>query len=510
VKDKPVRRTRNSDGPIRRSRLRSLLFSIAVCGVCGLLGEALATAQEQPAPAEAPADAETPPAAEVPQEPAPPDAPGEPEVRGPDIPGYTTPPPPDPQLSIEHELITQKDLDWYKVNRQNFQRAVGAADLVGPNRELVKQGFRVLVLRLSLQANRSTLSDVRSEIERRMNGAGMLPGVKPAVRTEFRRFMLDEVIANARLLVLGGGQDVEGRENTGGNLEVRFQAMLLLNQAILEPRDNRNNKPAQFYVPTYKIFLEVLQDQEQRELVRNWAVRGLEKVLELGGAELKGGTRDAIAQALMAELLPGKNGAWLDMRIVEAAGSVGIVRWGGGKPVVVEGLCKVLNDSQRDCLVRSEAARQLGRVPVDASYNLTLFAHETAQLVRDMADEYNQDPKSAKWRICFWNAYTAFVPDDRIEKNARDAGFVVRANLPNFAPLKQHAPYVEEAIQQIAPLVDSVVVTKVGQPLDPALVDGLDTWLKSHRPTDWKPTPDIEPLEVKRVAENPPMVTPAG
>ncbi len=417
---------------------------------------------------------------------------------------YKPPRNPDPMLLIVKELVPKFDgsgpsakvipngsvdgLTWYKKNRAAFQRAMNAGDMVGQNRVLVQNGLKVLVLRLSLQANRPVLTDVRKEIERWMDRAASLSA--PNARRPFRQFVMDNVIENCELLL-------------DNQLEVRMSAVILLNNAYVEvPNANRREREKEFYAPTYTTFTKILEDQNQHVVVRIWAAKGLRRVLS--EAEVRNQQRDQIARTLMGQLLPGKNDPWLDMRIAEAAGYVGIVKFAGGKPVVADGLAKVLNDAGRDPLVRSESAKQLARIVPDESYNLTLFAHQTVRLVKEMAAAQAKQPKSAKWRVCFLNVYLAFVPEDKEAANA-ESGLLVRAK----GNLK-HGEYVPKAFQEVLPFVSHALGKNWQAPFPAQQIGGLDAWLKTNPPKDWRPTPACEPLEVQRVAEKGPAGEPAG
>lgn len=452
-------------------------------------------AQDAPTPGTDPADATAPAPAD---DAAAPDSPAAPEPAddgplGPDIPGYEAPATPHPLLNVENELLNDQDERNYKLKRTAFTTAMNDGSLVGQNRKHVSDGLRYLVLKMSMKENRTDLPAARGEVERWIRNAAMKRSVKPAARRTFREFMLDRIIEHSTELLKG-------------NLEVRLQAIILLNECTVLPPDPFKKTPAEFYAPTYKVFLDVLQDEKQHEVIRIWAAKGLRQVLE-NAPELRNADRDDIAKAMMAVLADTNTSEWLDMRVAEASGSIGIVRFGGGKPRVVEGLCSVLNDSSRSVLVRSECAKQLGRVKFDPNANLSLFAQQTARLVEEMAAERARNPDSAKWRICFLNAYLAFVPVDKEELNAKEAGLLVRIKK---AGGNAHAKYVEDAFAKVVPLTSHVIGPTWQAPLKAADVQQLSTWLDGNPPTDLKPTPDLEPLEIKRVAETPPSTAPAG
>lgn len=462
------------------STLSGVVLALAVCLVCGLDASAQDGGVSKPVPPASPLPDESP--AEV--------DPADASTKLP--PNFKPPRTPHPTLLITEELVPEiggmPGLEWFKRNRPQFQRAMNNGDLGGANKKIVENGLAVMVLRLSLAANRRVLPDVRSEIKRTMDRAGTLQK-KPNAKRQFREFVLDQVIDNCEKLL-------------SNNLEVRLSAMILLNNAYIEIANPIKNLPAEFYEPTAKTFMAVLKDDKQHPVVRIWAAKGLEKVLAESNIRNQG--RSEIAEVLVDQLVPARNDPWLDMRIAEAAGQIGIVRYGGQKPIVVEALAKVLNDDTRDCLVRSEAAKQLARLKPDPSYNLTLFAHQTVRLVNEMAAKQAKNPLSAKWRVCFLNAYLAFLPVDVDERNAKQAGLLVRSEKT------AHEKYVKDALNEVLPAVTSILGENWSTAIDGQKIAAMDAWLKDNPPSDWKATPDSDALDVRRVAEKDPEPKPAG
>lgn len=494
-----MQRNRRPGGP------RPATIASVFTALLAFLAPAITASAQPPAPADpmvvpdpAPADPDAPMPGVDPTA-APMGDPLDEGPLGPDIPGYRAPAAPDPMLAIEKELLTRikdgvyKEEEDYKRYKPAFTTAMNDGSLVGDNRKVVADGIAYLILRMSLKKHRGELADMRAEVERWIRNAAMKRGVKPNARLTFRSYMCDRIIENCEKLL-------------DGNLNVRWQAMLLLNKCVIMPVDPFKKTPEEFYVPTYEVFLRALADREQHMVVRIWAAKGLQRVLDRGVA-LRNAQRQEIADAMMRELLSGENEEWLDMRIAEAGGDIGIVRFGGAKPVVIDGLSKVLNDSSRSALVRAEAAKQLGRTKFDPNANLSLFAQQTVRLVHEMALEQAKDPNSSKRRVGILKAYLAFVPRDRDEMNAKDAGLLVRARKPQSTG---HAEYVEDALNQIVPFANHMIGNDWQQPFKDADVKQLESWLESHPPADTRAMPDLDPLDVKRVAETPPAGDPAG
>src|SRR5690606_11113586 len=131
------------------------------------------------------------------------------------------------------------------------------------------------------------------------------------------------------------------------------------------------------FAPVANVLLPLLSDASQPIPVRIWAAKGLGRVLRAG--DLEDERRHEIATGLIKELNENpRSHYWFQWRQVEALGGVGMVNFGGDRAFAADALAKIMVDRERHPCVRAEAAKQLGRIPLDGNVNLNLLAYGIA------------------------------------------------------------------------------------------------------------------------------------
>lgn len=375
-------------------------------------------------------------------------------------------------MRIEKPLMTAEDDRKFRLEERNYSQAMFRGDM--EQRDLIERGIAWRVQRMTLPAQRNDLPARRRDLFRDLTTAGnRLPDGQ---RPEFRRFVLDRVIAEARKLF-------------DNNYHVRVNAVVLVSQlSLVEPDLQGRGEKA--YTPIADALLPLLGDPNQPVAMQIWAVKGINRVLRTG--DLDDAKRHAIAMRLIAEL-SGKPQSyyWYQWRMVEALGGAGLLNFGNDRAFAVDALAKIVTDPNRHPRVRAEAAKQLGRQPLDGNVNVGLIAYSIADLTRDLVRRQNANPRDPNWQYCFVSIYLAFKPLDAQEE-ARNGGLLLKTQNQN--DLQRHRPTVEKVYELILPVLREGTKGVQLPPLDPALAAPIEAWLKDNPQSDLRIAPGLPPL----------------
>lgn len=507
----PPRRDFSGNAP-RRPR-------IGAAGVCGFAAFALLAqmdaARAQGTKPATPLKPNTPATTTVPKPPAPGTPAGQtpvaPKADGDDYSGKTLPsdfipPRKAPEvLTLEKPLTTwaeQRDTSR-KLTKDKFSNALRAGELTSTTRPVLVDGAKWSIHRLSVDPSkekadkdrlieeaiaakkevprelkepliREQLAELRDRLVRDVNGAGKL-AENPQAGRNFREFYFKEIVARAAELL-------------DGNYHVRLNAVILLGELTISEGDPRKNIPDEAYTDAAYPLLKVIEDRTQPDSVKIAAVRGIHRILQLGkpNPELK----LRISQSLVAELKRPEMHWWYQMRLAEALGQADAVLDLNRVPIVAQTLMETLLDRNRHCVVRSEAARSLGRIPLDGNVNAGLIAFEVAHLAQELASEFNKKPNGAFWKDCYFKIYLAFRPFDAAGEKRGD-GLLTKVQK---AAQSKHKAMVDEAYKQSLSLVNHVYPDRNNAPIPDTLLTPVTDWLKKNQPTDDRLAPNLPPL----------------
>jgi hypothetical protein len=411
-------------------------------------------------------------------------------------PGYRVPPEPPDAMTTDQEWIENPFPEDKKGSQQKklatlskYKGIIGSGEFTGDDqRKFVADIIRYKLSLLTRKDARDKAYEHRQEILRDLNNS---PTTKTGAR-DVRKFMLQTIAEEAPRLF-------------------KYHAVARINGAILlaelsDPKYNEadgdgNRKAAEPCIRALKPLQELVQDKKQITPPRIWGVIGLVRLGEL--PELKPQLRTAIVETLVEVL---RNSAddheWLQWRLVEGLGTLNVIADANKVPVVPQELARVLADTERPLLVRSEAALSLGRLPLTADIDAGLIAYEIALLARQMADAYDKQPDVEIWKLFFMKLYGAFKPLDAEQKRA----LLTQCEKGALASYKRP---VQEAFDVVLPVVKKVVIDREG--MDTALA-GLRKWLDSNTPKNFKIHPDLEPIIVEEpiVKNKPDVVTPGS
>ena len=247
--------------------------------------------------------------------------------------------------------------------------------------------------------------------------------------------------------------------------------MILLSELNLEEAIRRSDKHAVAYNPAYKLLLEILNDKDQLEAIHIAAVSGLTRILLYGELiELK---RVEIAKSLVEHLQRTDTHYWYQSRLVKALSAVDTLYIGRShnKEEVVLALTSAMMDKNRHWMVRSEAAKSLGRLPMKQA-----TAVEVSKLIVDltqqMATEFNKAPNKFFWKGCYWDAYLAFKTESAHVAHFWPAPGLLAGN---------GSGRVKDAYTAILPLVKHVLKQQP-VPIPNGLISATTQWLQDNPP----------------------------
>ena len=420
------------------------------------------------------------------------------EKKKPEPPVYSPPKDAPAIMTIVDEKITAEEVTKFFKSKdyRRYRSALRSGDLNPTTRKLIQQGIRVRVLRMSLKSEKLNPYKRRRDLMREIRDAARQQSDK-AVARQFREFVLGEVTRNCKLLL----------DNA---LPVRLNAVIILAHLnVIPPNPSKHILPVA-YAPVADVLVGIISDRKQHVAVKIWAARGLWRVARFGDPRFK--TRLSMASALIATLNDHNAHPWYQARLVEALGAVDQPLDRDGKPFIVRTLLQILLDARRPWIVRSAAAKALGRASLDRQTNVSVLATEVVNLGRKMADAYNSDLKAHRrkqdrqhnWKQCYLDLYLAFHYYNDLEKKHHD-GLLEKVQQAPLAA--RHKNFVTGAYRQLLPMVNHVL-NRDGIPIPPAILTPVSGWLKTNSKGTLQVHPGLPPITNTQQAF--PVASPAG
>lgn len=388
-------------------------------------------------------------------------------------------------MTLENELMTESEEEsLQKEIAVHYGRVLRAGELNRDAREFLPKGARYRVYRMTMKKHRAEIHKIREDVLRDVYLAARLQSNDSKAQA-FREFYLKEVTERCKELL-------------DGNFYVRLNAVIILSELNLAEPIPQKNQPAVPYIPAAEPLLAVVKDDQQPPAVRIAAVgrseppTGLQKILWALHGPREIDLKHRIVHGLIDGLKNKDAHYWYQMRLVEALGATDLILDRTTRePFLFKAVSSVLVDQQRHWLVRSEAARVLGRLPANGEINFGLLAFEVVQLARQMSVAYNQTPNVIFWRECYFDLYLAFRPLND-QENARQAGFLLKAGTG------PHQKTINDAYRQVLPFVKHVLNEPRGTKIADAMIAPVDAWLKENKPEDMRVAPNLEPISTKR------------
>lgn len=382
--------------------------------------------------------------------------------------GYVPKKPPTELMTLEKPLATEEELAKWKKETKNlaeYRKALRNADLSPAGKAVLTMGIKYRLALMTLKENLQDLHKLREDLTvRDQTDAASVPTLKPEVVRAFRRWFLEEVTRETEPLL----------EN---NFYVRIHAATLLGELVLMPADEEKKQKLETFTPPVDILRKVLRNPDQPLAVKIAAARSLIRLIRYG--DLPAPKRIDVMKDVLAELTsPNANTEpkthfWYEMRLVEVLSTLDTpLDLESRRPVVVEKLTEILRDPQRHWHVRAEAAKALGRVPLDPQVNVASLMQDVMQFALDMTKAAQQNPKAPHWKMTFWKLYLTFQPKDKDERNAAKnapAGLLKNPSAGNSA----QQPY-----QLVLPVVNNVINA---QPITAEQVKAIEDWLQKNK-----------------------------
>ncbi|WP_145041987.1 HEAT repeat domain-containing protein [Gimesia chilikensis] len=260
---------------------------------------------------------------------------------------------------------------------------------------------------------------------------------------------------------------------------VRFSAVVLLSELDLRDEDRRKKTKRTAYTLAYAPLLKVIESKTQPIEVKIVAANGLGRIGEMG--DPSNALRVKIAEALIPQLKNSiQDHSWYQRSLVDALGSLGITDNLARQPVVVDALLDAMKNPKRTWGVRSAAAYNIGKLPLNARSDIKLITYSIVDLTRKMVAEYNKNNNARFWKRCFWNVYLAFKPANQ----GSDEGLTQK---------KVNQTVVNDAYKQIIKPVATIVQPGNPPKIAADVTKSMDDWLKKNLPKNFR----VAPVQVK-------------
>jgi hypothetical protein len=413
-----------------------------------------------------------------------------------------------PEMEIVKELYTEEqELKFRRETQRGFSDALKGSTLGDKEKKLLDEGAKYWVLRFTMEkyyreetpkpddpkAKDAGPKERLHDLRKALLGEIRLFAKTPAVREYF----LKQLTEQAKLLL-------------DNNFVVRQNILLLLGQLTTDNGDPRKNIEPAPYDPAYSVLLDVIKDDNQHQALKITALVGLNRICRFGLKDANDRRRGEIAMTLVAELGKKNLHYWYEVRLVECLGETGVTYDPNDKtnPVVLQKLAEILVDHSKHFWVRSEAARAIGRLPLDNSINITPVTHHIVKLGYQMMQGYNANPKHEPWLNYFFTPpgngvsgsglYFAFKPDSA---SARVLGGKRKPGLLEALPASKD---VKEAYEQVLQMTLHLIESP-GKPYEK--LESIETWIENHPITNNKLTSTSPPLVEKPKPAAPPQNT---
>jgi hypothetical protein len=429
-----------------------------------------------------------------------------------------------PEMEIEKELYTDGDeKEFTRKFKTAFENALKSTAPNDEEKKALDAGAKYWVYRFTMKKYREEEVPKKAAV-----GAPPPKGAAQERLHELRKKLLDLIKVYAKTPASREYFLKQITERSGelldNNFAVRQNIILLLGQLSSSyPPPGKQTEPTP-YDPAYSVLLKVIKDDKQHEALKVDAVIGLLRICKLG-LPLPDGNNDKkrseIALALVPELAKKNTFWWYQARLAECLGAASVTYDSAANktnPVVLQVLAEVVADDKRHLQARVEAAKAIGRLPLDNSLNMVPVVYHIVNLGYQIIQAHNANPKKELWVNYFFTKepmlgfglYYAFKAE---HGNARLPGGKRKSGLLDA---QVNAKEVKEAYEQILPMTLHLI-DNVGAPvpLPAPQMSGIETWLKSHEPANKRITAGSPPLGAKKSPEpgtvkGPPETQPPG
>ena len=432
------------------------------------------------------------------------------------------------EMEIEKELYSDGDeKEFARKFKTAFEKALQSPALSDEEKKALDAGAKFHIYRFTMKKYREEEAPPKKEdrppvppVTEKADKGKPAPPPPPKERLhDLRKKLLDLIKVYAKSQVAREYFLKQLTERCGelldNNYVVRQNIILLLGQLpSTNPLPPKNAEPPP-YDPAHVVLLKVIKDDKQHEALKVSALIGLLRICRVG-LTLPDGNNDKrradIALALVPELAKKNTHWWYQSRLAECLGAAAVTYDQAIKtnPVVLQALAEVVADDTRHFQARVEAAKAIGRLPLDNQLNMTPVVYHIVNLGYQIIQASNANPKKEPWGNYFFtpqpqlgfSLYYAF----RAERaDARVPGGKRKPGLLEPIPSKD----VKDAYEQILPMTLHFI-DNPGKPVPAPLLNGIENWLRTRAPANNRITGSSPPLGVKPAPANGNVVPPAA
>ena len=426
-----------------------------------------------------------------------------------------------PEMEIDKELYSDGDeKEYLRKYKTAFENALKSNAPNDDEKKALEAGAKYWVYRFSMKKYR--------EEEVPKKGAAAAKGPTQDRLHDLRKKLLDMIKVYAKT---PGARDYFLKQVTDkcgqlldNNYVVRQNIILLLGSLSSSyPAPGAKNADPTPYEPAYAELLKVIKDDKQHQALKIDALIGLLRICRLG-LPLPDGNNDKkrseIAMALVPELVKKDTHWWYQARLAECLGAASVIYdavGNKGSPIVLQTLAEVVADDKRHLQVRVEAAKAIGRLPLDNQLNMVPVVYHIVRLGGQIVLAHNANPKKEPWGNYFFTPqpqlgfglYYAFRAENSTAKLPGGK------RKPGLLDSPVNAKEIKEAYEQILPMTLHFL-DNPGKPVAAAQLGNIETWLKNHEPANARITAGSPALGAKSEPENakknsaPPATTPSG
>ncbi len=313
-------------------------------------------------------------------------------------PGFTLPPAKSPLMDEGQPFVSADELKKISKDLSKYSNVLRNATSTDADKALLRMGLKYRIAMMCLRENRPQLSTLHDLVTKDLVNAASTPSLTGPQVKSFRQLLMQELVALIDPLL------------TTQDYYVRLHLVLILGELNLTEENSKLSLKLEAYAPSLESLVKVITNPEQPDAVKVCAVNGIVRLMKLGNPIFP--LRMTVGQALAGELQRAGTHPWYQMRLAGAMSVVDVNVDQAGKPFVVNALVGVLKDVGRPYLVRAEAAKSLGRIPLppvvktgDITQAVGGFALQLAKAAQQAPPQQKDDPR---WKGEFIRVYLAF------------------------------------------------------------------------------------------------------
>jgi hypothetical protein len=359
----------------------------------------------------------------------------------------------DEVMQIRKPLLEAGAEDSY--NRIKFKSMLRSGIDSAADRKIFNASLRYRVLQMADAEAYRNAAALRFKLLRDLNTCGSK--VQGAVaKRKFRQETMAKVVGHCESMF-------------DNQLIVRINAIRLI--SYLDIESGASSRLPVPYLDSYVSLLKVVNDPTQLPSVKLSAVRGLQRILQLGS--VAGTIQDTIADDLIKIAVIGNPAfPWLDETICRTIAEVKTA-----KETRVQALLTIMADGKRAWRVRSAVAFALGRTGWNPKM-ADLLAYRVTQLLHQISASYNRNPYNSLMTTFAFDTYLAYHHDKGENKDEK-IGLLKRQPTGN----------VKQSFEKVVVPTLNHMLNAPGKKIPAAIMDTTAAWLQENAQINTVDTP---------------------